>query len=61
MKKKNPNSQNNRGLASRRAISNAIDKDLADKLDQLSKDTKIAKSRLLDEALTLLLEKHGRL
>lgn len=37
----------------------SVDPDLLDKLKKLSKETRIAISRLTDEAIELLLEKHG--
>lgn len=49
---------NNRGLKNRKTISNAVRSDLADALKQLSEETMIPMSKLLDEAITLLLEKH---
>lgn len=53
--------RNNRGLTTRRNISNAIDKDLFEKFDKLSADTMIPKSKLLDQAIELLLKKYGKL
>ena len=44
-------------LKTRTPIGSAIDINLSKKLDELSKDTKIPKSKLLDEAIELLLEK----
>jgi hypothetical protein len=38
----------------------SIDKKLADLLRQLSKETRIPQSRLVDEALEDLLKKHGK-
>ncbi|ADC52169.1 MULTISPECIES: ribbon-helix-helix domain-containing protein [Alkalihalophilus] len=49
--------KNKRGLTTRKPLSNAIDKELYDRLDQLHKETKVPKSKLLDEAIELLLEK----
>lgn len=50
----------NRGLTTRKAFSNAIDKQLFESFEQLHKDTRIPKSKLLDEAIELLLEKYKR-
>lgn len=44
-------------LRNREPVNCAIDKELNQRLIQLSKDTKIAKSRLLDEAIEDLLKK----
>lgn len=52
---------NKRGLTNRRNISNAIDKDLFEKFDNLSAETMIPKSKLLDQAVELLLKKYGKL
>ena len=51
--------QNKRGLKNRVAFSNAIDRELYNALEQLHRETRIPKSKLLDEAIELLLEKHG--
>lgn len=48
----------NRGLKNRIPVSNAIDKRLWEGLDQLHKETRIPKSRLLDEAIQDLLKKY---
>ena len=50
----------NRGLKNRKAISTAIDIKLIKALDSLSKETRIPKSKLLDEAIADLLKKHGK-
>ena len=50
----------NRGLKNRTPISNAIDSKLWIKFQQLSKETRIPQSRLLDEAIELLLEKYSK-
>lgn len=42
-------------LVNRKRFSNALRNDLIEALDKLSKDTKISKSLLLDEAVELLL------
>lgn len=47
----------NRGLKNRKPLSNAIEKDLWDSLDKLAKETRIPKSKLLDEAVSDLLKK----
>ena len=44
-------------LTTREPVNYAVDKELNKKLIQLSKDTKIPKSKLLDEAIELLLQK----
>lgn len=49
----------NRGLKNRKTFSNAIDKELSDKFDELSKSTRIPKSKLLDQAIELLLEHYA--
>lgn len=46
-------------LKNRTRIGSAIDKELYDKLQQLSKETKVPISKLLDEAIELLLKKRG--
>lgn len=43
-------------LKNRVPLGSAIDKNLSNKLTNLSKETKIPKSKLLDEAIELLLE-----
>ena len=48
---------NNRGLKTRRALSNAVRIDLYEQLKQLSDETKIPMSKLLDEAMEDLLAK----
>ena len=48
---------NNRGLKTRRALSNAVRIDLYEQLKQLSDQTKIPMSKLLDEAIEDLLAK----
>lgn len=53
--------KNDRGLKTRRNLSNAIDIKLWNELHILSKESRVPKSRLLDEAVELLLKKHGRL
>lgn len=50
----------NLGLKTRIRFSTSLDKNLAQKLEELSEDTRISKSKLLDEALELLFEKHKK-
>ena len=45
-------------LTTRKRITTTLDKGLINKLDNLSKKTRIPKSKLHDEALELLFEKH---
>ncbi|MEK6189970.1 MAG: ribbon-helix-helix domain-containing protein [Carnobacterium alterfunditum] len=47
-----------RGLATRKPLSTTLDKKLIQKLDELAKQTRIPKSKLIDEAVELLLDKH---
>lgn len=49
-----------RGLANRTPISNAIDKDLFNRLKAYSQETDIPFSRLLDRAIRMFLESVGR-
>jgi hypothetical protein len=49
---------NNRGLKNRKPISNAVDIKIYEAFEKLSKDTKIPKSKLLDEALQDLIIKY---
>lgn len=46
-------------LKNREPVNCAVDKELNQKLIQLSKETKIPKSKLLDEAIEDLLNKRG--
>ena len=48
----------NRDLKTRVRFSTSLDIELSSKLDNLSKATRIPKSKLLDEAIELLIEKH---
>lgn len=48
----------NRDLKTRVRFSTSLDIELSSKLDNLSKTTRIPKSKLLDEAIELLIEKH---
>ncbi|MER1985267.1 MAG: ribbon-helix-helix domain-containing protein [Solibacillus sp.] len=47
----------NRGLTTRKALSNAVRMDLYEELKELSETTKVPMSKLLDEALEDLLAK----
>lgn len=51
-------SENKYGLKNRTRISNAVDKELYKQLQQISKDTMIPVSRLLDQAIKLLVEEY---
>ena len=48
-----------RGLKNRKYITSSVGIALLDQLDELSKTTRIPKSKLLDEAIEDLLKKHG--
>jgi len=48
-----------RGLKNRRPLSNAVKNELYDKLKELSDETKVPMSKLLDEAIEDLLKKRG--
>ena len=48
-----------RDLTNREPVNCAVDKNLNQRLIQLSKDTKIPKSKLLDMAIELLLKEKG--
>ena len=48
----------NKDLKNRVRFSTSLDKDLAKRLDDLSTNTRIPKSKLVDEALEMLLAKH---
>ena len=45
-------------LVNRIKVTTSIDKELNKKIDELSKETRIPKSKLFDEAIELLLKKH---
>lgn len=47
-------------LKNRTPLGLAVDKRLYEALNELQKETRIPKSRLLDEAIQLLLAKYGR-
>jgi hypothetical protein len=47
-------------LKTRTRVGNSVDIELWKKFEKLSKDSRITKSKLLDEALELVLKKHGR-
>lgn len=51
-------SENKYGLTNRVRISNAIDKELYKQLKQISDETMIPISKLLDQAIKLLIEEH---
>lgn len=48
----------NKDLKTRIRFSTSLDKELSLKLEDLSKSTRIPKSKLVDEAIELLLLKH---
>ena len=50
----------NRGLKNRTPISNAVDTKLYEQLKQLSKDTMIPMSRLLDKGIELVLQEYKK-
>nr|WP_302660413.1 ribbon-helix-helix domain-containing protein [uncultured Clostridium sp.] len=50
----------NKDLKNRIRFSTSLDKELSQKLENLSKSTRIPKSKLLDEAIELLLLKHNK-
>lgn len=50
----------NRGLKNRTPISNAVDTKLYEQLKQLSKDTMIPMSRLLDRGIELVLQEYKK-
>lgn len=52
---------NNRGLKNRGTFSNAIDLKLLEKFNELSSETRIPKSKLLDEAIGDLLKKYNKM
>lgn len=49
-----------RGLKTRKTLSNAIDKKLWEGLHRLHEETRINKSRLLDEAISDLIRKYEK-
>lgn len=49
-----------RGLRNRTPISNAVETELYEKLKQLSKDTMIPISKLLDRGIELVLEEYKK-
>lgn len=51
---------NDRGLKNRTPISSSIDKKLYELLDKLTQQTRIPKSKLLDEAIQDLLKKYSK-
>ena len=48
----------NKDLKNRVRFSTSLDKDLAKRLDDLSITTRIPKSKFVDEAIEMLLDKH---
>ena len=48
----------NKDLKNRVRFSTSLDKDLAKRLDDLSTNTRIPKSKFVDEAIEMLLAKH---
>lgn len=54
----NTNLTRNKDLKNRVRFSTSMDKELAEKLEDLSKTTRIPKSKLVDEAIALLLKNH---
>lgn len=54
------NSVRNKDLKNRIRFSTSLNKELSQKLEDLSKSTRIPKSKLLDEAIELLLHKHNK-
>ena len=48
----------NKDLKNRVRFSTSLDKDLAKRLDDLSTNTRIPKSKLVDEAIEMFLAKH---
>ncbi len=52
--------EDDRGLKNRASFSTTVDKKLLQQLDILAKKTRIAKSKLTDEAIEDLLKKHGK-
>lgn len=58
--KKNTKTKSNRGLVNRTAISNAVDNNIYNAFNELSKKTNIAKSKLLDEALNDIVKKYKK-
>lgn len=49
-----------RGLKNRTPISNAVDTKLYEQLKQLSKETMIPMSKLLDKGIELVLKEYGK-
>lgn len=49
---------NKYGLTNRTRISNAVDKELYEELQKISKETMIPISRLLDQAIKLLIKEY---
>jgi metal-responsive CopG/Arc/MetJ family transcriptional regulator len=51
---------NKSDLKNRKRFTNTLDNKLKEQFDELSKETRIPKSRLLDEAIEDLLKKYGK-
>ncbi|PEL13026.1 ribbon-helix-helix domain-containing protein [Bacillus sp. AFS017336] len=51
---------NNRGLKNRKTISSTLDINIYEKFEKLSNETRIPKSKLLDEAIEDLIKKHTK-
>jgi hypothetical protein len=51
--------KDNRGLVNRKAFSNSIDRELFHSLELLHQKTRLPKSKLLDEAIELLVDKYS--
>ena len=47
-------------LTTRKRVTTTLDKELLKKLDELSKETRIPKSKLFDKAIEDLLKKHKK-
>lgn len=50
--------ENKYGLKNRTRISNAVEKELYEKLQEISKETMIPVSKLLDQAIRLLIKEY---
>lgn len=51
---------NNNRLVNRKTFNTSVDKELLNKLDELSKETMIPKSKLIDKAIELLLQEYKK-
>ena len=52
--------KDNRGLKTRTPISNAVKTELYEQLKELSKETMIPMSRLLDRGIELVIKEHSK-